>query len=303
MTRILGIDFSGARDAGRKIWIAEARRSDGPLAIENCLPASALPGSSKEPGIAITALARHIVAEADTIAGCDFPFSLPVDLVLAPAWRGFALSFRQRFVDPLSFHDICHRETGGIEVKRRTDREDRTPFNSFNLRLYRQTWWGIGHLLAPLVAAKAATVWPQMDQVSGKPVIIEVCAACSLIRLDLYPPYKGRTPAHRKARQRILDQLVSGGFLAPPKRSLRTLLLDNQGGDALDAVIGAIAVNRARLDHTRDRIDRLEGRVYYDLNQASLAKAIQSSSILAPSASPATATPVRAGRCVPKNSA
>jgi hypothetical protein len=268
LTRILGIDFSGAQDAGRKIWVAEARRTDGPLAIENCVPANALLRGSKEPAIAIAALARHIVAESDTIAGCDFPFSLPMELVQAATWRSFALKFRRRFVDPLSFHDICHRETGGVEVKRRTDREDKTPFNSFNLRLYRQTWWGVGHLLAPLVAAKAATVWPQMDQEPGKPVIIEVCAACSLIRLDLYPSYKGRTPAHRKARQRILDQLIAGGFLLPPKRALRALLIDNQGGDALDAVIGAISVNRSRLDHTRDRTDRLEGRVYYDLLQA-----------------------------------
>lgn len=265
MTRILGIDFSGAQDAGRKIWIAEARRTDGPLEIIACRPAIDLPGGSKLPDAAIAALARHIVAEADTVAGCDFPFSLPAELVQAKDWRSFALTFRQRFVDPLSFHDLCHRDTGGVEVKRRTDREDRTPFNSFNLRLYRQTWWGIGHLLAPLVAAGAACVWPQMDRQAGRPTIVEVCAACSLIRLTLYPSYKGRTPAHRKARQRILDHLVARGFLVPPRRSLRQMLLDNLGGDALDAVIGAIAVNRSQFDHKRDRIDRLEGRVYYDL--------------------------------------
>ena len=265
MTRLLGIDFSGAQDAGRKIWVAEARRSDGPLAIELCRPASDLPGGSREPDIAIAALARHIMAEQDTIVGCDFPFSLPLDLVQAKDWRSFALGFRQRFVDPLSFYDLCHRETGGIETKRRTDREDRTPFNSFNLRLYRQTWWGIGHLLAPLVKADAATIWPQMDKQAGKPVVVEVCAACSLIRLDCYPSYKGRMPVHRKARRQILDLLIARGYLAPPKRALRALLLDNQGGDALDAVIGAIAVNRSDFNRPRDRVDRLEGRVFYDL--------------------------------------
>lgn len=265
MTRILGIDFSGAQDAGRKIWVAEGRRVDGPLAIESCRPANDLPGGAKRPDIAIAALARHVIAEHDTMAGCDFPFSLPQDLVQAPDWRSFALSFTQRFTDPPSFHDLCHRETGGVETKRRTDREDRTPFNSFNLRLYRQTWWGIGHLLAPLVAGNAATVWPQMNKRAGKPVIVEVCAACSLIRLECYPSYKGRTLTHRKARQRILDLLIDRNFLAPPKRALRNMLLDNQGGDALDAVIGAIAVNRSDFSGKRDRIDRLEGRVFYDL--------------------------------------
>lgn len=175
MTRILGIDFSGAQDAGRKIWVAEARQSDGPLAIISCRPAIDLPGGSARPDLAIAALARHILAERDTIAGCDFPFSLPQDLVLAKDWRSFALDFTRRFADPLSFHDLCHQATGGIEVKRRTDREDKTPFNSFNLRLYRQTWWGIGHLLAPLVASDAATVWPQMAKRSGRALVVK-CA-------------------------------------------------------------------------------------------------------------------------------
>lgn len=266
MTRILGIDFSGAQDAGRKIWVAEGRRSDGALAIDDCRPAIDLPGGSKQPAIAIAALARHVASERDTIAGCDFPFSLPVDLVQAKNWRTFALDFTRRFIDPLSFHDLCHQATGGVEVKRRTDREDKTPFNSFNLRLYRQTWWGIGHLLAPLVVEGSATVWPQMDKRVGKPLIVEVCAACSLIRLDCYPSYKGRTLTHRKARQRILNLLIDRGFLAPPKRGLRQMLLDNQGGDALDAVIGAIAVNRSDFNAKRDRIDRLEGRVFFDLD-------------------------------------
>ncbi len=302
MTRLLGIDFSGAQDAGRKIWVASAHRTDGAVTIEDCRPAVDLPGGSRQPEAAIAALARLIVAEPDTIAGCDFPFGLPLPLVHEESWRDFALGFRRRFVDPQHFHDLCHAETNGIELKRRTDQEDRTPFNSFNLRLFRQTWWGIGHLLAPLVAGDAARVWPQMEPAPGKPLIVEVCAACTLIKLDVYPSYKGPTKAHRAARRRILDYLIAHAFLSPPKRRLLSLLLDNQGGDALDAVIGAITVNRCHFDHPRDRVDRLEGRVYYDLGPSST-QATQSSSILAPKASPATATPVRAGRCAPKKSA
>ncbi|WP_374374317.1 hypothetical protein [Dongia sp.] len=263
--RLLGIDFSGASDAGAKIWIATARRHDGPLTIDDCRPAMALPDGAKAPEVALAALRRYIIEEPETIAGCDFPFSLPLDLVGAKDWRRFALDFTRRYPTPLDFHDLCHQATGGLEVKRRTDKEDRTPFNSFNLRLYRQTWWGIGHLLAPLVARDEAWVWPQMPRQETKPLLVEVCAACSLIRLDHYPSYKGRTPKHRKARAGILDLLVARGWLAPPKRGLRSLLLDNTGGDALDAVIGAVAVNRADLSRRPDRIDRLEGRVFYEL--------------------------------------
>lgn len=265
MTRILGIDFSGASDAGAKIWVATARKNDGPLVIEDCRPALLLPNGARAPDGALAALRTYVTAEADTIAGCDFPFSLPFDLIQARDWYSFALDFTRRYPTPLDFHDLCHRATGGIEVKRRTDKEDRTPFNSFNLRLYRQTWWGIGHLLAPLVATKSARVWPQMPRQRDKPLLVEVCAACSLIRLDHYPSYKGRTPAHRKARAGIVDLLIARGWLSPPKRSLRSLLLDNTGGDALDAVIGAVAVNRADFTRKPDRIDRIEGRVFYEL--------------------------------------
>lgn len=265
MTRLIGIDFSGASDAGAKIWIATARRNDGPVTIEDCRPAMFLPKGGRAPEAALAALRAYVVAEPATIAGCDFPFSLPADLVRARDWRGFALDFTRRYPTPLDFHDLCHSATGGVEIKRRTDRKDRTPFNSFNLRLYRQTWWGIGHLLAPLVARNEAWVWPQMPRQMDKPLLVEVCAACSLIRLDHYPSYKGRTPSHRKARAGILEMFIAHGWLAPPKRSLRTLLLDNSGGDALDAVIGAVAVNRADFSRKPDRIDRIEGRVLYEL--------------------------------------
>lgn len=265
MARILGIDFSGASDAGAKIWIATAARSDGPLVIADCRPAMLLPEGAKAPDAALAALRKYVLAETDTIAGCDFPFSLPIDLIAAKNWQTFARDFLKRYPTPLDFHDLCHQATGGVETKRRTDIEDRTPFNSFNLRLYRQTWWGIGHLLAPLVAEGRACVWPQMPKQAGKPLLLEVCAACSLIRLDHYPSYKGRTAAHRKARAGILDLLIASGWLSPPKRAMRKMLLDNYGGDALDAVIGAVAVNRADFSRKPDRIDRMEGRVFYEL--------------------------------------
>ena len=81
MTRILGIDFSGDSDAGARIWIAAGRREDGPLSVTDCRPAMQLPGGARAPGIALSALRTHVLTDADTIAGCDFPFSLPAELV------------------------------------------------------------------------------------------------------------------------------------------------------------------------------------------------------------------------------
>jgi hypothetical protein len=39
----------------------------------------------------------------------------------------------------------------------------------------------------------------------------------------------------------------------------------NEGGDALDAVIGAVATARADLTREPDAFQRLEGRVYYEI--------------------------------------
>jgi hypothetical protein len=267
--RILGIDFSGAVDAGRKIWIAEAhhdlRERDRPLIIDRCRPAIDLPGSGITPDLAIGALARHIASDTTTVAGCDFPFGLPAKLVDALTWEEFIGQFPLRFPHHDSYREDNRNRTQLLEIKRLTDRVAGTPFNSYNLRLYRQAWWGMAKLLHPLVTTGLAMVAPQMPVIGLKPIVLEVCAACSLKHLDCYPSYKGREQLHRKARQRILDCLIGLNFLQPPTASLRRTLLDNNGGDALDAVIGAVATAHADLAAPVDAAYRLEGRVFFEL--------------------------------------
>jgi hypothetical protein len=266
VTRILGVDFSGASDAGRKIWIAEGRVSDGgAFELTSCVTAMDLPGGGVRPEQAVPALARHVTTLSNARVGCDFPFSLPRDLVTARTWKSFALRYAADFVDADSFRAIMRSRHSAIEHKRMADRIAGTPFNSYNLRLYRQTWWGIAGLLDPLVRAGRAIVRPQQRWVDGKPALIEVCAACTLKSIDLYPAYKGREPAHRKARNRILEHFIDRGALAAPVRRMRQLLLDNEGGDALDAVIGAVATARADLAREPDSFQRLEGRVYFEI--------------------------------------
>jgi len=266
VTRILGVDFSGASDAGRKIWIAEGRQNgNGVLELLTCVAAIDLPGGGKAPAEAVPALARHIAALGDARIGCDFPFSLPRDLISARSWRSFAIRYAADFADADTFRSLMRTRHNAAEHKRMTDRIAKTPFNSYNLRLYRQTWWGISGVLRPLIAARAAIVRPQQKLAPGKPTLIEVCAACSLKSIDLYPPYKGREAKYRRARRRILDGLIDRGALAAPDRRMRVLLLDNEGGDALDAVIGAIATARADLTQDADPWQRLEGRVYFEV--------------------------------------
>jgi hypothetical protein len=266
VTRILGVDFSGASDAGRKIWIAEGRTDKkGALVLQSCIRAADLPGGGKSPQEAIPALVRHIAGLGEARVGCDFPFSLPRDLIAVRTWRQFALGYAEAHVDADSFRAVMRVRPGIETLKRDTDRLARTPFNAHNLRLYRQTWWGIAGVLGPLVRAGRAIVHPQQALRRGKPVMIEICPASTLKSIRLYPSYKGRGTKLRKARQEILDALIAREALAAPEKKLRTLLLDNEGGDALDAVIGAVATAQADLAAKPDALQRLEGRVYYEI--------------------------------------
>jgi len=266
VTRILGVDFSGASDAGRKIWIAEGRLSNsGAFDLMTCLPAIDLPGGGKAPAEAVPALARHIAGLGEARVGCDFPFGLPRALVAARTWKSFALRYAAEFADADAFRSVMRARHDAREHKRMTDLVAKTPFNSYNLRLYRQTWWGIAGVLGPLVRSAAAIIRPQQKLVKDKPVLIEVCAACTLKSIDLYPPYKGPGAKQRRHRKQIVDGFIDRGWLAVPDRRLRALLLENEGGDALDAVIGAVATAHADLTKDPDAHQRLEGRVYFEI--------------------------------------
>jgi hypothetical protein len=261
--RVLGVDFSGANDAGRKIWIAECKRGRGDrLTLVDLRPAADLPGSGIAPAVAIAALARHITRKCGTIAGCDFPFTLPKAVMDSP-WETFAADFPKRFADPDTFRAWALRRAGGREIRRAADRAAKTPFNSYNLRIYRQTWWGIAHLLGPLVTSGRAIGRPfQALPAVPRPVLVEACPACTLKRIGFYPAYKGRGGAHRQERKAVLRKLIGGGLLERPSPSFQATLLDDHGGDALDAVVAAVATARAAIAIEPDADQRIEGIIY-----------------------------------------
>jgi len=266
--RIVGIDFSGAAAAGTAIWIAEAHIEDGRVRIERCRPAAALPSSHRDRDRCLPALVAHVRRLRRAIVGCDFPFSLPAEMIEAPTWRAFALAFGERFGSAQAFLEDCRRRSGGREVRRACDRESRVPFAAYNLRIYRQTYHGIRDVLAPLMRDEAAVVLP-MEAIDGeRPWVVETCPASTLKHAGLYPSYKGTSSTAREARRDIVRGLVERRLLAPLSSSLQHLAIDNTGGDALDSMIAAAAVARAYLtgafmQQTAGAHEHLEGRVYY----------------------------------------
>lgn len=232
-------------DAGRKIWIASGVIERGALRIEECRRAEELPGSGRGRAHCLESLTNFIAAERACAFGLDFPFGLPRVLVKEESWEDFVLAFPSRYSSPAEFREACRLAAGGAELRRVTDLEARTPFSVYNLRLYRQTYFGIRDLLYPLVRDQLACVLPIQRPFLDRPWIFEICPASLLKREKLYLPYKGGTQEHRRARARILNGIESSGHLSVRTSKLRTAVMDDHHGDALDSVTAAFATFQA----------------------------------------------------------
>jgi len=245
--RVYGVDFSGAAGAGERIWIAQAAVIGDALAIEACHRGMDLPGSGPERDRCLPALRDLVGREESSAFGLDFPFGLPRELIMEDSWENFVLGFRGRYSDPESFRAQCRAATGGAELKRRTDRESRTPFSAYNLRLYRQTYYGIRDVLAPMIQDRRVCVLPMQPAQSGRPWLMEICPASTLKHEGISMPYKGRGGERYAARARILKKIEGRAPLSIPT-ALRRLILDDYQGDALDSVLAAYAVFRTLRD-------------------------------------------------------
>ncbi|MCI0339931.1 MAG: hypothetical protein L0216_02065 [Planctomycetales bacterium] len=264
---VFGVDFSGARDAGRRIWVARLVLADALLRIDTCVAAADLPGGGEERDRALAALRDLIARTPGGTFGLDFPFGVHRDLVLPQGnWREFVLGFPERYPTPDKFRESCLARAQGRELARLSDREWRTPWSPYNIRLYKQTWHGIAGLLHPLVREGAASVLPMLALDAGKPAILEVCPSSTLRREGIAASYKGRTPEHLEARELILRHLREHLRIEVPD-PVAARVVEDAGGDALDSILGAWAAFRALADPATyspevEETHRIEGRVY-----------------------------------------
>lgn len=233
-----GVDFSAAeKDAGSRIWIATGVVSRERLRIVDLRRAADLSdwGPARVPSLA--ALRRFIAERPTCVFGLDFPFGLPAAVLTAPCWTEFVASFAAACPDAQVLRALCG------ERRRATDLERRAPLAPANLRLYRQTYFGIRDVLAPLVAEDRVCVLPMQYRRRGRPWLIEVCPASTLRRASLPTSYKGKTERERVARERVLRALDGQGVSVPER--LRDRALADAAGDALDALVAAYACHRA----------------------------------------------------------
>ena len=266
---IYGVDFSGARDAGKKIWVTEGAEKRSVLCIKCCLRGNDLPGSATDRMRSLNALRAYILARPKGAFGLDFPFGLSRDLIQHQSLIEFLVSFPNEYKSPGKFRDLCLASAGGREKRRKTEGQARTPFSSYNLRIYKQTFFGISAVLSPLVRQDLARILPVQKPSPGKPLLLEICPASTLKRLRLYgPKYKGSSLDHQRARAQILDRIVEKYPVRFERPGISRGVVEDRGGDALDSVVAAIAVHRAlkkepKLSHEDRKIVAIEGYVYY----------------------------------------
>ena len=255
---ILGIDFSGAALAGDKIWVARAQIEGDKLVFHELQSAANLPGGAPQRGVALTALVEWIESFEAPICGFDFPFSLQSDELDLPNWRDWVSSIAERFADAEAFRAAY------AGVRRATDVRAKTPFAPLNLRLYRQTYWGIARVLAPLLRYGVIAL-PFDEPRDDKSWLLEICPASLLKKHKLYFSYKGKSDAQKENRERILSECETRFALEVSDEMKRTAIADAEG-DALDAILSAVCVTRALKANdwkAKDDVEKLEGRVYY----------------------------------------
>lgn len=238
---IYGIDFSGACNAGEKIWICHGIIKKDVLIIQSCEKAAGKFGTSYR-DVVLKRLVDFILGETNAAFGLDFPFTLPEGMIREQSWESFVKAFPHRYSTPDRMRNACRSIDNRREKKRETEKVTRAPFSSYNLRIYRQTFYGIRDVLYPLVCGGHVSVLPMQEPVSGKPWVLEVCPASTLAKCGLRIPYKGNSEKHRHNRKKILGVVTKKGCLLGSR--LAEKIVENVTGDALDSFIAAFAVHR-----------------------------------------------------------
>jgi hypothetical protein len=274
--RFFGVDFSGAKQAGDFIWVAELAPTRRGFSLTSLQSLTTLSGSS-ERAVALSHLVDRVLATEQALWGFDFPFGFPVELFPhGTAWSD-QFAFLEGWEDDAYGCGLeCVRRATRLfrrkHIMRTSDTEARTPFDSFHYRLIYQTLFGMRDVVNPLRLTRGTAVLPfQYRKLArAKRVVVECCPGSVLKRVKV-PHQNYKQPAggpltrkRRLTRHAILDWL--GGEVRINDR-FRKVMMRNPGGDAMDAVIAAVGTARAMATADHRAIARHpryphEGHVY-----------------------------------------
>lgn len=280
---VYGVDFSGARNAERNIWLAGGPLEGGELHVETLGQAKdVLDGDPSGREATHEAFVAWLREREPAAVGLDFSFGVPALLAEAvtsgPAdWTVFLDAFpSDDCPDADAFEDwgkaLTHEHTSGERafLKRETDGPvgASSPYGFIGSTI---TYYGVRDVLAPLVLGSdggeaVATVAPMQTAAFEPPLtLLETYPAGALDRSGLQrDSYKGASATERAHRRENLDGLVESTGVSVTSEQRETVI-ENTGGDALDAVVAAAATLRAvesEFAVDTERYDEREGYIY-----------------------------------------
>jgi Protein of unknown function (DUF429) len=280
-SNIYGVDFSGAKLAGRNTWVARLE----PAMCESGCPSYALTALARLEKLCGTAerttslghLVRMIRRSQQALWALDFPFGLPVE-VMAPGaqWPAQFDLLRACGEDGYGVGLECLRRAkalgGPNHIRRLTDAEARAPFDPYHYRIIYQTFHGMRDVLGPLRRHTRTAILPFYYRrlATARRVVVEACPASTLKQLGLpHQNYKQPQGGPLTAKRRRTRRIILAGLAeyVAISGTHRRVIMRNGGGDALDAVIAAVGAARAwqTADHRQiaqhPRYPR-EGRLY-----------------------------------------
>ncbi|HKA56307.1 MAG TPA: DUF429 domain-containing protein [Candidatus Binatia bacterium] len=277
---IYGVDFSGAKLAGRNTWVARIEpaspRRRPRYTLTSLLPLERACGTA-ERSAALPHLVQMIAESDGALWALDFPFGLPVELMGPGAcWLAQFDLLHAWGEDDYGVGLECIRRAQALglskHVRRLTDVEAKAPFDPYHYRIIYQTFYGMRDVLGPLKGQRHTAILPfQYRRLqSARRVLVEACPASTLKLLGLphqnyKQPQGGRlAPKRLRTRRMILDGLSEYVQITEAQRRV---MMRNGGGDALDAVVAAIGAVRSwqtsdhRLVARHPRYPR-EGRLF-----------------------------------------
>jgi hypothetical protein len=252
---VYGVDFSGARLAGRNMWVAriDSRRRGRPVltALDRF---ETLCGTAERSAV-LTHLVGLVESSEHALWGFDFPFGLPVELFPAGAAWADQFAFLAEWGEEAYACGLeCIRRArllgDRMHIRRATDFDAKAPFDCYHYRIIYQTFYGMRDVVGPLSRTRGTCVLPfQYRRLArAKRVLVECCPSSVLKKLGL-PHQNYKQPAggpltrkRKLTRHAILAAL--DGMVAIADRE-RRVMMRNPGGDALDAVIAAVGALRA----------------------------------------------------------
>jgi len=276
---IYGVDFSGARLAGRNTWVARLERQGrgiGRYSLKTLAPLENLCGTAEREA-ALGHLVELIAESEGALWALDFPFGLPVEVMGEGACWPAQFDFLHEWgEDDYGVGLECIRRAEGLgrekHIRRLTDIEEKAPFDPYHYRIIYQTFYGMRDVLGRLRGRRHTAILPfhYRRLAAARRVLVEACPASTLKRLGLphqnyKQPEAGRlTPKRRRTRRLILEGLARHVEIGDTERRR---IMRNGGGDALDAVLAAVGAARSWHSSDHRHIARhprypREGRLY-----------------------------------------